>query len=91
MKARGLELARFLVWVIKDQKIPPASEDGKTGGLALLGWSLGNITTMAFLGNLKSYPEDIVETLEPYLRTFLIYGAHQVLLKLCAIMILHLM
>ncbi|KAL5488023.1 hypothetical protein ACEPAI_6131 [Sanghuangporus weigelae] len=73
MRTRGLEIARFLVWLVKELNIPPASEDGKSGGIALLGWSLGNITTMAFLGNLSSYAEDITETLEPYLRTFFIY------------------
>ncbi|EJD01416.1 uncharacterized protein FOMMEDRAFT_111212 [Fomitiporia mediterranea MF3/22] len=73
MRARGLEIAKFLVWVIKELKIPRASEDGTAGGLALLGWSLGNITTIAFLGNLSSFPEDIVQTLEPYLRTFIMY------------------
>ncbi|THH03632.1 hypothetical protein EW145_g6133 [Phellinidium pouzarii] len=64
---RGLEIARFLVWVIDELKIPE-------GRLALAGWSLGSITTLAFLRHLPSYPEDIISKLTPYLKTFFIYG-----------------
>lgn len=76
LRARGLEVARFLLWVIREKKIPQASADadGARGGLALLGWSLGNVTTMAFLRHLRSFPSDIVDALAPYLRTFFIYG-----------------
>lgn len=63
-----------MVWVVNELNIPRASEDGTAGGLALLGWSMGNITTMAFLGNLKTYPDDVVQNLEPYFRTFFMYG-----------------
>lgn len=73
LKARGLEIAKFLVWVIDELKIPPRTPKG-SGGLALLGWSLGNITTIAFLSNLKSYPREILEKLRPYFSTFFIYG-----------------
>lgn len=79
LRDRGLEIARFLVWVIRELQIPPISQSGDEGGLALLGWSLGNITTLAFLSNLRTYPRDIVETLEPYLRTFVMYGTSQFL------------
>ncbi|KAL5498105.1 hypothetical protein ACEPAH_2235 [Sanghuangporus vaninii] len=73
LQARGLEIARFLVWVIKEKNIPRANADGKEGGLAVLGWSLGNLITMAFMRYLKTYPSEIVETIRPYLRTFYIY------------------
>ncbi|KAH8114810.1 Alpha/Beta hydrolase protein [Phellopilus nigrolimitatus] len=75
LRKRGLEIARFLVWVIKEKKIPHASEDGTSGGLALLGWSQGNVTTLSFLAHLNSYPHEIVAILEPYLRTFFLYDA----------------
>ncbi|THH03872.1 hypothetical protein EW145_g5939 [Phellinidium pouzarii] len=73
LKARGLEIARFLVWVITEKKIPQISADGTSGGLAVLGWSLGNVTTMAFLSYLSTYPQEVIETLGPFLRTFFIY------------------
>ena len=74
LRDRGLETAYFLKWIIDEMKIPRASEDGKAGGLALMGWSLGNATTIAFLRYLKTYPSELVAALEPYLRTFFIYG-----------------
>ncbi|KAH8116198.1 hypothetical protein DFH11DRAFT_1725694 [Phellopilus nigrolimitatus] len=76
LRARGLELARFLAWVVAEKRIPPARADrggGGAGGLALLGWSLGNVTTLAFLGHLRTYPRALVDALEPYLRTFFLY------------------
>lgn len=74
LKARGLEIAHFLGWIIREQNIPKASEDGSSGGVALLGWSAGNITTLAFLRHLDSYPSEVVAALEPYVRTNILYG-----------------
>lgn len=76
LRARGLELAQFLIWMIREKKIPKASANGREGGLALLGWSLGNVTTMAFLRHFETFPKDVAETIEPYLRTLIIYGIH---------------
>ncbi|THH03630.1 hypothetical protein EW145_g6131 [Phellinidium pouzarii] len=77
LHARGLEVAYLLVWVIRTLQIPPVREDGNTntkkGGLALLGWSLGNITSLAFLAHLQGYPKDLIKVLEPHLRHFFIY------------------
>ncbi|KAI5121420.1 hypothetical protein M0805_006183 [Coniferiporia weirii] len=73
LQARGAEIARFLVRMVVEKNLPRASADGKSGGLALLGWSLGNLTTMAFVSNLDTYPREVLETLEPYLRTFFMY------------------
>ena len=73
-QARGLEIARFLLYVIKDLKIHPISDDGKTGGLGLLGWSAGNLTTLAFLRNVDTYPSDIPPILEKYLSGIILYG-----------------
>ena len=72
LQARALELARFLVWVIRELNIPKA--DGVAGGLALMGWSLGNVLTTAFLGFLDTYPQDVIDTLKPYLKALFMYG-----------------
>lgn len=80
LQARGLEIARFLVWVIDELKIPPKTEaviDGESktyGGLALMGWSLGNIQTILVLGHLMTYPREVVEKLKLFFRTLFIYG-----------------
>ncbi|EJD05405.1 uncharacterized protein FOMMEDRAFT_79656 [Fomitiporia mediterranea MF3/22] len=74
-RARGLEYARFLCWVIKELNIPRLDPAESSGGLAFLGWSLGNLTTIAFLAYLDSCPPEIIQTLKPYLKSFFIYGA----------------
>ena len=74
LRNRGLEVADLLVWIIDELKIPTISRDGLSGGLALLGWSLGNITTLSFLGNFTSFPERIKQKLDLYLKHFFIYG-----------------
>lgn len=72
---RGLEIAYFLVRLIKEKAIPKIDKGGgESGGIVLLGWSLGAITTLAFLANMWSYPSEIQETLKSYLRAFLVYG-----------------
>ncbi len=71
---RGLEIARFMTWFIRKHGIPKASEDGTSGGIALMGWSAGNITTLAFLSYVDSYPSEVIEALDPYVRTQIIFG-----------------
>ncbi|KAL5521136.1 hypothetical protein ACEPAG_9058 [Sanghuangporus baumii] len=78
LRSRGLEIARFLAWVIDELKIPlqESQRDGaRDGGLTLLGWSLGSITTLAFLRHLPSFPKELVDKLAPYLKTFIIYDS----------------
>ncbi|KAH8114769.1 Alpha/Beta hydrolase protein [Phellopilus nigrolimitatus] len=79
LRQRGLEIAHFLVWVISENNIPRIS-GGTSGGLALLGWSLGNVTTLSFLTHLDSYPREIIAALEPYLKTFFIYDVPNIFL-----------
>ena len=73
MRLRGLEIARFMVWYVAKEKLPQANQDG-TGGIAVLGWSAGNMTTMAFMTHASSYPTEVVQALKPYFKTFFIYG-----------------
>lgn len=73
---RGLEIAQFLVWLIEKNDIPMRSADGKTGGIALLGWSMGVTTVLSFFANLKSYPCEIVTKLEPYLKSLILHGMY---------------
>ncbi len=40
----GSESAYFLAWFIKTNDIPKIGADGKSGGLATIGWSLGTAT-----------------------------------------------
>lgn len=76
MRMRGLEIASFLVWAIRELELPLKDALGRPS-LSLIGWSLGNITTIACLCYAASYPPDVIETLEKYLGDFYIYGELQ--------------
>ncbi|KAH9855498.1 Alpha/Beta hydrolase protein [Lenzites betulinus] len=48
---RGVEIASFVEKFVERHNLPPVSEDGKRGGFALLGWSLGNAMAIAAVAN----------------------------------------
>jgi pimeloyl-ACP methyl ester carboxylesterase len=68
------EIAVFMDKFIQEQAIPRPSADGRTGGVALCGWSLGNVQGLAFMALGHDDPPGVVERLEPYLKTYIIYG-----------------
>lgn len=72
MRMRGLEIACFLVWAIRELELPLKDSFGNPS-VTLVGWSLGNITTIAFLRHVASYPPEIIQILEQYLGNFYIY------------------
>ncbi|PCH43845.1 hypothetical protein WOLCODRAFT_164776 [Wolfiporia cocos MD-104 SS10] len=76
--ARGLEVGAFLAWFARTQDIPrlqPVDEDQTqfTGGLALLGWSSGNCTTLSCLAHILQLPKEDRLHLENYMRHFFIF------------------
>lgn len=73
MQRRGVEIARFLAWFVENEQIPPISDD-KAGGVSLLGWSLGNSTTLSFLAYANTFDPGLMKKLESYLRKVIIYG-----------------
>ena len=72
LRDRGLEIAKLIVWAVQALHIPPPTAKG--GGICLMGWSVGNITTSAMLRFLPTLPEDVKITVAEYLRHFLLYG-----------------
>ena len=73
---RGLELAKFIAWAVKNLGLPrKVPEAGGHGGISVMGWSLGNATTMAFLSFFPTYPKEVRDVIRPLLRTFFVYGA----------------
>lgn len=73
LDARGMEVANFLLWLIKKEKLPPITEAG-TGGLGVLAWSWGNTFTMSFLAQAAKLPRDEQDTLGAYLRSVIFFG-----------------
>ncbi|KLO10051.1 hypothetical protein SCHPADRAFT_833106 [Schizopora paradoxa] len=73
LQDRALEIAQFMVWLVNEKNVPKASGDGKSGGLAVLGWSLGNVFSVAFLRHLTSFPVEVKQVLSSYMRTGFLY------------------
>ncbi|PAV19509.1 alpha beta-hydrolase [Pyrrhoderma noxium] len=71
---RGLEIAQFLSFLVKTERLYPKKTGQDIGGIILTGWSLGNSTAFAFLAYLDKYPKEVIQTIEPYLKSFFSYG-----------------
>lgn len=74
MERLGLEVAHFLLWFAEKHNIPKISADRKSGGFAVMGWSMGNATPMALLGYPDVVGKQNYEKLEPYFRKLVLYG-----------------
>jgi len=66
--SRGIELANFIDAFIQKNDLPPISNDGKTGGVAILGWSAGNLLTCAAIANIGSLSAASKDRFKLYLR-----------------------
>lgn len=78
MKQRAAEMAQFLAWFIDNEQIPPRSTDtgGVHGGISLLGWSLGNTTSLSLLAYADTLDPVLVKKLEGYLRKIVVFGTY---------------
>ncbi|KAJ6544160.1 hypothetical protein B0H19DRAFT_1169791 [Mycena capillaripes] len=64
----GVDLALCIDEIIQQCALPAA------GGVALVGWSLGNAFTMAAAVSIKSLPSQIKERLQAFVKTFTLWG-----------------
>ncbi|KAK0460403.1 uncharacterized protein EV420DRAFT_209411 [Desarmillaria tabescens] len=69
----GSESAYFLAWFVKTHDIPKIGTDGKSGGLATVGWSLGTTTPLSILSHPEVIPSETYDALEPYFRQMIFY------------------
>ncbi|KAG1811492.1 uncharacterized protein BJ212DRAFT_1301999 [Suillus subaureus] len=67
LRSQAVDIATFLVMFAREQHIPPA--EGTSGGIALLGWSLGSLHTHAVMAHLDALPYNVLSDLEKYLHT----------------------
>jgi len=72
--SRGHELLTFIDTFCQKHNIPPISADGKSGGIAILGWSLGVPFANAALSSVHNFPADVRARLGSRLRA---YMAHE--------------
>ncbi|KAF7341425.1 Aminodeoxychorismate synthase [Mycena venus] len=69
----AMQLAWFLEHFIKHENTPKISVDHGSGGFILIGWSFGNATTLSLLADPAVLPTALYETIEPYLRSVVLY------------------
>jgi hypothetical protein len=74
LETMGLQVVQFLNAFLDQNDIPRASSDGNSGGLALLGWSLGTFWALAPLGHSDAIPQSYLTRLEPYLKNCILLG-----------------
>ncbi|KIJ08394.1 hypothetical protein PAXINDRAFT_172940 [Paxillus involutus ATCC 200175] len=67
LKQEALQLAGFLTKFATSQAIPKINEEQKTGGIVVLGWSLGASYLHSLLAYLDVLPADQLKDLETYL------------------------
>lgn len=67
LRSQAVDIATFLVMFAREQHIPLA--EGTSGGIALMGWSLGSLHTHAVMAHLDALPHNVLSDLEKYLHT----------------------
>lgn len=70
----GKEVAHLLGWFVDTHSIPKTGVDGQTGGIAVMGWSAGAVTSLAMLGYPEAVGAEAYKKLEPYYRKLILYG-----------------
>ncbi|OCH88674.1 alpha/beta-hydrolase [Obba rivulosa] len=75
MDARALEIAAFISRFIESEDLPAFAESStgydRVGGFALLGWSIGNILTLAMLARADKMPEHTRQLFSTHFRSLL--------------------
>ncbi|KAG1831370.1 hypothetical protein EV424DRAFT_1373125 [Suillus variegatus] len=67
LRTQAVDIATFLVNFARKQHIPLA--EGTSGGIALVGWSLGSLHAHAVVAHLDALPPSVLSDLEQYLHT----------------------
>ncbi|KAI0700662.1 hypothetical protein C8T65DRAFT_657414 [Cerioporus squamosus] len=73
LRTQAVQLATFIDRYIQQNSIPAISPDRKTGGIILLGWSLGCTFGLSILSNADIYPEATRTRLALHLRTYIMF------------------
>lgn len=86
IKTYGAEVAAFLAWFAEHYDLPLPRHDANTangttaaieGGMALLIWSSTNSAGISMLAHAPELPEKTRDTLEKYLRAYIMLGTCQ--------------
>ncbi|OJA16745.1 hypothetical protein AZE42_09321 [Rhizopogon vesiculosus] len=72
LRSQAVEIATFLVKFALEKHLPPAQ--GTSGGIALIGWSMGALHTHAVVAYLDALASDVLSDLGKYLHTMVSHG-----------------
>ena len=68
LQEQGVLIALFVDGIIQTLSLP------KAGGLTVVGWSMGNVFTLALRACISDLPADTQERLKSYSRSFIVWG-----------------
>lgn len=76
MSDRAKEVLGFISELIDENLIIPKGKTGTGvfGGIEIIGWSGACSIAISLLANLEYFPSDMIEKLEPYMRSLVLYG-----------------
>lgn len=74
LSKRGVEVSTFIDRFIVQNDILPISADGKTGGIAIVGWSLGVALALAAFANIDILPSETRARFATHLRSVILQG-----------------
>jgi len=78
---RGVELLTFMDKFLQEKKVPlQPLQEGKPGGIAIVGWSLGNTVTLSAIANIKSAAPEVQQRLRPLIHTLILHEASKTVL-----------
>ncbi|KAF6757952.1 hypothetical protein DFP72DRAFT_889486 [Ephemerocybe angulata] len=69
---RGADVLAFVDGFIQENRLPAISEDGQTGGVAILGWSLGSSFAIAALASALKADSAVQSRLAKYIRALIL-------------------
>ncbi|KAF5388382.1 hypothetical protein D9615_000797 [Tricholomella constricta] len=73
IQALGHQIALFIDNFIQKYNIPPISEDGRSGGIVFLAWSLGCTFAFATIASSLTLPAEVRDRLASRIRSLILY------------------
>lgn len=70
----AISLAHFVNYLVQNFSISEVSEDRKSGGIALVGWSNGALVAMSLFSDFEVIPKELHPVLEDYVKDLIFYG-----------------
>ena len=74
MKTHGHHVAQLIDTLIRRHDLPPVSPDGQTGGVAILGWSLGAGDVLTSIAHAETLPSNVLSHFVQHVRALILYG-----------------